>query len=202
MWALVVLLVLGGAAGGLQLRRMLAGRRELREVPLWTIAEAPDTITVRLVGTVRARGELLSAPISGRACCYYDTIAHDHGRYGSTEIAHETRSSELEIVDASGVVVVDPATATWDLVPTVTRCSPLVAPTPEMVKLVEKTDYQGSFLSVTFAERTCQVGDVIAVIGIVERREGGARMRPFTISTATELVHTQVPAARAWWRQD
>ena len=201
MWGLVVLLVIGGVAGGLQLRRMLVGRRELREVPLWTIAEAPDTATVRLVGTVRARGELLIAPLSGRACCYYDAIAHDHSRYGSTEIAHETRSTELEIVDASGALVVDPTAATWDLVPTVTRCSPLVAPTPEMVKFAGRW-YQGAFLSVSFAERTCQVGDVIAVIGIVERRDGGARMRPFTISTATDLVHTRVPAARAWWRED
>lgn len=191
--ALALLLGAGGVLAGWYWRRRVAPR----QTPMYSISEAPEAVVIRLVGTVRPRGETLVAPLSGKPCCYYEARATDSSQI--TPVAEEFRCVDFALDDGTGLVIIDAGYSEVRLAPDKAHTSWLTAATQEQVRFCEKYGYQGTFLSTQFQERRIEVGMTIAVIGYLDRHAsgGGLRMRPFTITADNEWLHPEVPEARA-----
>jgi hypothetical protein len=190
--ALALLLGAGGVLAGWYWRRRVAPR----QTPMFSIADAPEAVVIRLVGIVRVREETLVAPLSGKTCCYYEARATDRAQV-SPVIAEEFRCVEFLLDDGTGKVVIDAGYSQCRLEPERAHSTWLTAATPEQVQFCEQSGYQGSFLSVHFQERRIEPGMTIAVIGYLDKRPGGGlKMRPFTITAENEWLHPEIPEAR------
>lgn len=111
---IVEVLVIGGAVGATAFALIRsyyssASRhlRALRRKEIWPIGELPDGTVGRMIGTVRAAGATLKAPVTGRACvCYHLTVSTN------TEDAHTIISDQqgvpFVLEDDSGRALVDP----------------------------------------------------------------------------------------------
>jgi hypothetical protein len=115
---LVELLIGGGflgTAAGLFLRNYYSEasrhRRALGRAKLWRIGELPEDTVGRVVGTVRAVGGTLKAPLTGRACVCYRVTADDPT--GQTAI-RDQRGLPFALEDSSGRALVDPDGAALD----------------------------------------------------------------------------------------
>jgi hypothetical protein len=89
-------------------RRRLIARR-LRRAKTHPIAALPENTSARVVGTAQALHEILTSPITGRACVYYDVKVVDEShatkRWPSIR---ERRGVPFVLVDGNARVVVDP----------------------------------------------------------------------------------------------
>lgn len=81
-------------------------RRKLRTQPATRIAEMTDDMRGKVVGTARAVGELLEAPLSKRPCIAYAVTVLEHSRHSGGKI-HETRCASFVLEDGSGRALVD-----------------------------------------------------------------------------------------------
>lgn len=85
--------------------------RASRPEPRARIVDTPDGAVVRLVGTLRLRGEGLEAPLSGRRCAYH-LVQLDHevrqpdGTHRWEPAIREARSCDFDLVDDSGHALV------------------------------------------------------------------------------------------------
>jgi hypothetical protein len=104
--ALVALAGVVAFVGALSLRGdSFVVRRRIRSARRWTIAELPESTLGRIVGRVRAIGELLHSPLTGRPCVGF--VAEVYSEFSLGGIYREARSVPFVIEDESGRALVD-----------------------------------------------------------------------------------------------
>jgi hypothetical protein len=229
MLTAIVIIALLGAVGGLTLGTPTARlRRAFRRTKLWSIAEFPGEEESRpasrflmfgswsergaspfipsgpsigrVVGITRGLGETITAPLTGRTCLYYRVRA-----FGDRQLAEETGGVPFELSDGTGTALVDPKDAiSVAIAPQVQRNSPLHAPTPSQIALLERHGYEGAFLDIRYEEAVIEVGAKIAVVGSATRDAMTRQLcfctspyLPLVLSTDENATHLSLPAARA-----
>jgi hypothetical protein len=136
-------------APGRRIRRMLGG---LARTP---IRDAPDGKVVKVIGEVAPAGELLYAPLSGRACVHYEILVEEFHRFALQswkEVVREARAVELELRDESGpatVLLSGALIAAREFGPHQTGT--LKRPSPSLVALLER---HGQSDEASFGKRT------------------------------------------------
>ncbi len=112
--AFLVLAGLAVSAGALFWPALLGAqaraRRRLRRFPLVPISAITSGAVARARGRARVTRPL-KAPLSGRACVYYQLSARRHGARLETILADEKSSAEFTVEDASGALRVAPVGA-------------------------------------------------------------------------------------------
>jgi hypothetical protein len=135
------------------------------------IAHAPAGEVVRIVGRIAARRELLRAPLSGRPCVAWRLVIELFGSASWRPCASDDGSSDFEIVDDSGVALVETARFEASIEGDHrVETSSFEPATPELFALLEKhglsgPDRFGVPRSYRFVEGVLEVGDTIAVFG-------------------------------------
>lgn len=201
MW-LVDLAVLAGAIYfGVRVAQRPRGReREYR-----AIAALPDAPVGRIVGTARAQGELLQAPLSGTPCVYYAVTVYFEasGRNASViQIAMHASTSELRVEDGSGVAIVSPCD---DVAPRgrhtfketvwTHRLQPQHAQILHACFRPVPGDGQ-----LTFCETAIADGDPVAVIGFGVRVELAPGAPAIRIERVPHMP-VEIATTRAWLRR-
>jgi hypothetical protein len=154
-----VVAVAGAVVTGIWGPRARARRRLARGVQ--RIAEGE---VVTLVGTVRQLGDLVEAPLSGRACIAYDA-AYLTPRGSNPTVIHQRSMTAFELVTADGPVLVE-QTETLDV------ALPVIPVIPrklgrEQGFLERHSRSPGDAAGSTAEEAIVEPGDKIAVQGVV-----------------------------------
>jgi hypothetical protein len=106
--AVVVMVGLAGAAGGL---KAAVARAAMREKMRATPSEFDDNALVTFTGIVKLVGEPLIAPLSGKPCVAYRSTARTYRRAGRRRLADrelvDVKMVEFVLVTKSGEVLVD-----------------------------------------------------------------------------------------------
>ena len=91
-------------------------RRRASAVPQFSIRDLPEGQPGRLAGMVAAVGPVLTAPVSGRACVYYEVAVRRHRGLETTDwlefehqVLAETRSVRFALDDGTGRTIIDPS---------------------------------------------------------------------------------------------
>lgn len=150
-------------------------RRAIRAATPRRIADWPEGQPTRLIGSI-AGGEVLAAPLSGRACVYYRAVVEElrgnskHRRWVS--IIEEVRSVPFVVEDGSGRALVDPTGA--QIACKVDRQTS--SGTFDDATAVERsfldrhksasTGFLGFNRSLRYEEAILEVGERISVVGI------------------------------------
>jgi len=156
-------------------------RRAAKRATRRTVQEAPNGEPVTIVGTVRYLDSPLTAPVSGRACCYYQTCLSSEINGVNEECAREfivedDTGSALVLAQSDGLIFEGPLPEVHDA-------------TPERVQAVlDRHGVKGTPADFTPMEWCLAEGDPIAVFGISHwepdsdmaalLNSGGYRSRP------------------------
>jgi hypothetical protein len=171
--ALAELTVAALAAAGVGILRALAPRGDLRP-PRVRVAEAREGQRVRVGGRVRAVGELLRAPFSGRPCVLFEATL-THGIEGAAlsgvggVAAREFQATVFEVEDETGraLVRVDPPLDLW--LEREAMSSEEVSSDAKLQAFLHRTGV-GTLLGITAGlepvERRLEPGDWVVVVGI------------------------------------
>lgn len=149
--------------------------RELQNVDVTRIADAVNGDVVRIVGVLRERGELLRAPLTGRACAFFDVRVEELVSRGKStswiERINEMGSQPFVLEDESGRALVE----TKRFVCAVVRDTNLRSGTfhdaqPEMEALLgrhgqESTNTLGLNRSLRYTEGVLEPGERVTVLG-------------------------------------
>ncbi len=88
-------------------------KRALRQTPRHAIADFPENTTGKVVGQLSYLGDALSAPLTGRACAYFEAFVEESQKHGKNSrwvtIIHEIKGSPFALSDESGRAIVDPS---------------------------------------------------------------------------------------------
>lgn len=87
-------------------------RRELLESPRVRLAELPEDMLGRVVGTVHAAGPVLEAPLTKRLCVYYAFELQLWRATGPTVIRDEQNAVPFTLIDRGDEALVDTRSAT------------------------------------------------------------------------------------------
>jgi len=174
--ALAIVLAIAWFVGERRIKRTIAS------APHRAIAALSDGAVARVAGkVVLASAETIRAPLSGRACVFYEIRVQEwmqqtHGYWRET--VHELRGVPFTLEDDSGRVQIDPAGARAELeTDKSTRSGPMDDATPVEEAFLERhhLSSKGFFANKQIRYRECavEVGDTIAVTGTAAR-EGDA----------------------------
>ncbi|HEX5062076.1 MAG TPA: GIDE domain-containing protein [Kofleriaceae bacterium] len=207
MWPL--LLTVGVVGAGAVVFTLFTGneriRRTLRNMPAKKIGELSDDERAKIVGRVRALGEALEAPISGRRCVAYSVSVVEQEQNASH--IRETKAVAFVVEDGSGRALVDPTAAriAIDGGPSV-QTGTLHDPTPAAEDLLLRHGKRPRH-GVLYREAVITDGESIAVLGAgtrepdpdappTEAYRGDARTRlRLTSSRKYPLVISDDPSA-------
>lgn len=149
--------------------------RELREVDVIKIADVVAGDVVRIVGVLRHEGELLRAPLSGRACVHFDVRVSElvsRGKHSSwVERFSEIGSRPFVIEDESGRALVETTRFVCAIVRDANRRSGTFQDaTPEMEALLSRhamdsTGFLGLNRSLRYEEGVLEPGERVTVLG-------------------------------------
>ncbi len=180
-------------------RQLIVGHphRRMRRAKLWSIADLPEDVLGRVVGTVRVMGRTLVAPLTGRSCVYY--VARVANRQGRT-VFEQSEGVVFEIEDATGAAMIDAQRAISDL--TATRVEAHVwgpeADARRYAYLAEHHVVDGK----VFDEAVVVAGSTIAVFGAGHREDTGklrmvrGRDVPLILADDPTSTHPELPQAR------
>jgi hypothetical protein len=176
--------------------------RAIRKAPRRTIAEFPEATPARLVGKVMP-GEHLNAPLTGRACVFYEAIVEERPRNRGMwrTIIHETRGTPFTVDDGTGTALVDPAGARLAVVNDATYRSGRfddATPVEEAFLARHGVTSTGWFLNKTlrYREGAIEIGETVAVRGIAVREpdpDGAARATGYRDAPPTRLRLSSSP---------
>jgi len=162
--------------------------RRLRRETARPVATLPEGQEVKVVGRARALDETLTAPLSGRACVYYEAKARTTSCSGRDEgfpdECREARGVPFVIDDGSAQAVVDPTGAVV-LLEVDHRSEDRTAQNEALLHrhgltFDERCTYE-------FAEAVIEIGETVAVSAVAAREPngrgtGGAyRLAPTTV---------------------
>jgi len=180
-------------------------RRTLRNAPSKRISEVTDDEQAKVVGRVRALGELLVAPITGRDCVAYSVTVLEQSDRGSA--IRETKAMPFALDDGSGRALVDPTDARIAIDNGATvQTGMLNDPTPAAEDLLRRHGKRPRH-SLLYREAVVTDGESIAVLGAgtrepdpdappVESYRGAPRTRlRLTSSAKHPLVISDDPSA-------
>ena len=162
---------------GRAIRDALAARRlkrRIRKARRCALDEVGEGDVVRVAGMARPLGPALEAPLSRRACVYYDIViyawddASDVWRIGS-----EREHVAFTLADRGRTVVVDPARATISATfDHTTRWDPQQPPPSAVADLLARSRLRRNWSEirqVECCEAVLELDEIIAVVGMAER---------------------------------
>jgi hypothetical protein len=208
--ALLGVIVAGLLVGGPKRR----ARRALRRLPLTPIADAAAGAWVRVGGTVEVLGAPLRAPLSGRACAYYEVRVEQKISAGRSTRwitrAAEADGREFAVRDAGGRAIVRLREAELALVDDIDRRSGLWRePTPDLEAFLAARGIAGkgrwSNPTLRYREAVLEPGEVVGIAGLASREPaptadgdgGGYRDAPTVLVLASTkgrpLIVTDAP---------
>ena len=179
-------------------------RRTLRKARHVTIAEFPEGAPARIVGRVED-GERLTAPLSGRACVFYEAIVeqyHSNGKSGSWRtIIRESHGVPFALDDGTGRALVDPSGAQLAVEKdSTTRSGSFDDATPVEESFLARHGMQskGWMLNkrLRYREGALEIGETIAVCGLAVREpdpDGAARATGYRDALPTRLHLSSSP---------
>jgi hypothetical protein len=145
-------------------------KRALARAVATPIGEAKEGVA-KVVGVVEAI-ETLTAPISGRACVYYEAVVHEVGNRSRNLLIRETRSCDFLVRDETGVARVEMT----HVEPKVekdayVRAGELPEPTAELEALLARHGHAGRAkrARLAYREGAIEVGERVSVLGAVAR---------------------------------
>ncbi len=149
--------------------------RKIRGVAITRVADAKDGEWVRLVGTVQAGTRTLSAPLSGRACGYFDVQVQVRVSRGKSShwrsLFHEIESVDFVLDDGSGQAQIQTQHFSCAVVRDHHRTSGTFNDAGEdLIELLarhghEPTNMLGMNKTMRYDEGVLEPGEQIAVIG-------------------------------------
>lgn len=196
---LVCLFVLGVLAWyfgrGERLRRML------RRTPVRRISAVRAGERVRVIGTARAQGETLKAPLTGRPCLYYCAEVWARRRKSWRMTIRKVRGVPFLVDDGSGVALVNPNRADV-LLGTVAsnRSGAFDNASPAEARFLAQHGEQSTGLifnrSFRYSEAIIEVGERVAVLGAPRHEPDRSAGAPVELSGSLEvrLVICDAPA--------
>jgi hypothetical protein len=141
-------------------------RRHLGAAKRYRIGELPEDTVGRIVGRVEPTGPMLRAPLTGRACVFYQVkVSGDTGT-----IITEREGVAFRIVDETGAAIVDPRAAEVAVVfDHEARTDIFTAPTAEQSALLarhgERSERWSGIRSLAFSEGVLEPGEDVAILG-------------------------------------
>src|SRR5262245_52928592 len=139
-------------------------RRQLRRSTAKRIQELGDDERSKIVGRVRATGELVDAPVSGRPCVAFAVSVIVHG-YNTSKTFRETSAVAFSLEDDSGRALVDPSDARIAVDgPATVQAGTLDDPIPSAVALLERHGHHFGRGTVFYREAIVRDGDTVAVL--------------------------------------
>jgi hypothetical protein len=157
-------------------------KRRIRDVKPTTVAAATPGAPARLSGVIVARGDTLRAPITGRACVYYEArllVFQPGGRHGKlVDVANEKHWTDFAVRDATGVMWVHMPLAEVAVVRDHnTRSGQFDDPTEIEAAFLARhrqsaTKESGRNHSYTYIEGALEVGEEIGLLGTVQEIGG------------------------------
>lgn len=164
---MVFSVAIGGVVRYLQPARRI--KRLLRAARSWPIAELPENTLGRVIGHVRALGEPLKAPLTGRTCVYYIAQVKDREESQMT-LVDEHQGVPFVIEDDTGRAIIDPTNARITLVfdhTSDTYASTVATPEQDALLARHGRNSKGFMGAkpMVFFEAVIEIGEKVAVLG-------------------------------------
>jgi hypothetical protein len=168
-------------------------KRKLRGTPVCSISRLTPDAPGRVVGTARAHGETLTAPLTARTCLYYLVEVKERRGKHWTTILTEARGVAFVLDDGTGRALVDPERAELALDFDRNDSSGTfqgASPAQEALLARHGRGSVGLIFnkSLRYREATIAVGERIAVLGHCERAPGAPGMAYGAQPTPLRLV--------------
>lgn len=149
-------------------------KRAIRRAPRQDIATFPDGGVGKLVGTVEHGANVLTAPLSGRACVYYLVEVEEYRKHGKSgrwyTIIREVEASAFYLRDATGRALIHAAGAEVAVIKdNHSRSGTFDDATPAEEAFLQRHNRQskGWFFnkSLRYKEGVLEQGETVAVFG-------------------------------------
>ena len=185
-----------GLGLGLSLSENWRIRVRIRRARRWRLGEMPEVTLGRVVGRVRALGDLTRSPLTGRPCVFYVAEVRSDFAPGNRR---ELGGVPFVLEDDSGRAIIDPAHATAALSVAITGAldrSEVTSAERALFARLQNTRPVERLESWTFLEGVVEPGATIEVLGAAIRE-------PDPAASAGPDVYRGVSATRlriAWAR--
>jgi len=143
--------------------------RRQRLARRYALAELPEHTAGRVVGIAQALGDTLIAPITGRACVYYEVyemrVANRNKRRAEARVLHERRGVPFLLLDGEVRAIVDPCHAEFVVDVDADTASGTFDVPSRAVLLARHRQPSAHYKTRRYEEAVIAVGETIAVFG-------------------------------------